>query len=118
MSRHLAVSIMACTATAAVWVLTAFISSAVALHGAWQDHHTAADGSRCCGLRDCQPTRLRILRIEETTVRLEMEGAWVFDLPRASFHLSEDAQDWWCARNPTFPPSTENTRCVFVAVGT
>jgi hypothetical protein len=92
-------------------------SSALALHGTWQDHYSGADGARCCGVKDCQQIEMRIVRIDDGTVTVEFAAGWIFPIPRTSFHLSEDAHDWWCARNPAEPPSTGNTRCVFKAIG-
>lgn len=91
-------------------------SGALALHGHWTDHYTDATGSPCCGKRDCLQTPLRILTADATTITLEIAGQ-VVQIPQRIFYTSEDMHDWWCAKNPTQPPSTENTRCVFLAIG-
>ena len=53
---------------------------------------------------------------ETVTIDLPQLRA-VIVIPRQSYHTSEDEHDYWCAVKPDQPPSTDNTRCVFIAVG-
>ena len=93
-------------------------STASSFHGHFTDHYRSAAGSPCCGVHDCRIVSLRVLRtIGEEVVVLEIAGRFVIELPRGSVHASEDGHDWWCALNPAMEPTTSNTRCVFIAVG-
>lgn len=92
-------------------------SVALALHGHWQDHYTDAKGMACYGRRDCQPTHLRVVALTQEWVMLEIAGTFLVHLPPAAFHHSEDLQDWVCLKEVGHPPTTENIRCAFVAIG-
>ena len=91
---------------------------AVALHGHWIDHYQSATGMSCCGVRDCVKTPLRLLDMTPDTVTVELpQLRKVITIPRQSYHASEDTHDYWCAVKQDQLPSTDNTRCVFLAVG-
>ena len=95
---------------------------ALALHGSWQDHYTDEHGSRCCGVADCLRVRIQVVTTTENAppeskMTLILNEEVVIQLAPSAVHISEDTHAWWCARNATYPPSTENTRCVFLAVG-
>jgi hypothetical protein len=92
-------------------------SGALALHGHWISHYTDASGVPCCGMHDCVKTSMRVLHADKTTLVLEISGAFLVHIPQGSFFPSEDDSDWWCALDPAKPPSTANTRCAFLAVG-
>ena len=99
---------------AGVFLLT---TSVFALHGHWISHYFDADKTPCCGLSDCQVVHLRVLQQNVISVELEIAGKYKIQLPHGSFYQSEDGQDWWCAKYREEPPSTENTRCAFIAIG-
>ena len=90
---------------------------ASASHGHWTDHYRTADHRLCCGQTDCEPAHLRVITGNDETVILEVAGAYLVSLPRGSLHHSEDLQDWFCRPRPTEPPSTLNSLCAFIAIG-
>lgn len=92
-------------------------SGVFAVHGHWTDHYSSASGTACCGARDCQKVHVRVLRQTQDIVVMEVNGILVL-LPSKSFHPSEDGSDYWCTKHIDETISTENTRCVFLAVGT
>src|SRR3990172_8418870 len=92
-------------------------SGSLAIRGHWTDHYADASGMACCGRRDCQPTHLRVLARTPDWVVLEIAGTFIVQLRPTAFHHSEDQQDWWCARDHRQPPSSQNIRCAFVAIG-
>lgn len=94
-----------------------FASVALAVHGYWQDHYRGADHLPCCGPHDCQRTHLRILTVTPTMLTLEIAGAYIVDVPQSAFYPSEDAYDYWCAKDPERLPATDNIRCAFLAIG-
>lgn len=95
-----------------------YVSIAFAAHGHWTDHYTNAFGMPCCGVRDCVKIPMRVIAITDETFTIDVPSRHVtFTIPRQSYHLSEDEHDYWCAVSLHDPPTPENTRCVFIAIG-
>ena len=87
-------------------------------HGHWTDHYQSVTGTPCCGVKDCVKTSMRMLDRTEETVTIEIPHLrTVITIPRQSYHISEDEHDYWCAVIFNHPPTAENTRCVFIVVG-
>lgn len=98
--------------------LVLLVATVWATHAHWISHYTDAVDTPCCGLRDCIQVHLRVVASDGSMVTLEIGGQYRFQLHRGSFHPSEDEHDWWCAKIVSEPPSTINTRCAFIAIGT
>jgi hypothetical protein len=47
--------------------------------------------------------------------KVEVDGVQ-FEIDSKAVHLSEDENDWYCAKFPEKPISEENTRCIFIGV--
>lgn len=89
-----------------------------AQHGHWTDKYRNVDNSPCCGTRDCTQAHIRVISSAGDIIVLEISGIPVV-LSARSFFPSEDGSDWWCAKYPSATvPSTENTRCAFITIGT
>lgn len=103
------------------WLLLYFLLvpvSALGTHGHWIDHYKNADSISCCGVHDCLKIPMRIMKVDEKSITVDIPSRQaIVDIPRQSYHPSEDEHDYWCAVNPKNPPTTNNTRCVFIAVG-
>jgi hypothetical protein len=88
-----------------------------ATHGSWMDHYFSANAAPCCGLRDCRKAHVRVIKPLESWIILEVDGITI-TIPEKSFHASEDLADYWCAVHNDEQISSDNTRCVFLAIGT
>ncbi len=89
---------------------------AQATHGHWMDHYRNAKGFPCCSKKDCVVVQARLLPHAGPEAALEINGVPI-RLDFGSVHVSEDTSSHWCAKDPDEPISTENTYCVFLAVG-
>ena len=89
-----------------------------AQHGDWQDKYSNGE-SRCCGMRDCQVVRARLLTPMTTDLRLmtvEVEGV-VMIVSSRKVHISEDDHAWYCAQGSSTTINVANLRCLFLAIG-
>ena len=103
-----------CSWVALVLVLVC-ASLSVAVHGAWHDHYTSAQGMPCCGKRDCVVVRARLLHQNAEETAVEVEGQ-PYMVPTRSVHASEDMHDWACWAVTDRP--NQLLRCLFLAIGT
>ena len=108
--------VIVCTLSMFVAIFFMGIPITLANHGHWIDHYSSAEGTACCGLRDCQKVHVRVVREIQEVVVVEVNGIMVF-LPKKSLHPSEDDADYWCQKHIGNEISTANTRCIFLAVG-
>ena len=85
----------------------------------WMRPYRDAHGMGCCSEADCIESTVSIEpeTDQESPVRTVRVNGVTFVLPRKSIHASETAAAYWCYRSIHVPPSTENTRCVFYAIG-
>lgn len=81
--------------------------------GSWQDTYKSADGSSCCGPKDCKVVPVALIGRNGTMIEALVMGVKVI-LPAKSVHQSEDTQSYWCQREPGKPPADNNIRCLFV----
>lgn len=113
------VFILAAIAFVALMLLLIFSVSANAMHGDWTDHYKSVNDVPCCHLeRDCLPTQVRIIKMEDGVVTAEVAGE-VIMLPQKSVHLSEEMTTYRCRRwgQPEDKVTSDNTRCIFFSIG-
>ena len=102
-----------------LFLFVAYVTPAVSLHGDWTDHYTSVNDTPCCHLeKDCLKTEVRIISMDDKLVTAEVGGE-VIMLPRKSVHLSEEQNTYRCRRwgQPDDKITSENTRCIFYAIG-
>ena len=87
-----------------------------AQHGHWTDKYKSFDGGLCCGLLDCHVVPVRLVRQDGTQTTVEV-GNERMQLPSDSVHISEDMSTWICIRSIQGGITAQNTRCVFLAIG-
>ena len=85
-------------------------------HGNWMDKYRGVGGMPCCGDLDCTKVSARIVGFGRETTLVEVDGE-LLEIDAQAVHTSEDDYDWYCRRLKDKPVSQDNTRCVFVSVG-
>jgi hypothetical protein len=91
-------------------------------HGHWIDRYRSANGSLCCGVRDCVEVTARLVEDRGRTWLAEVNGRLV-ELPNGSVHVSHEPTAYWCyqGQGTCLPPQLDISpgcgRCLFLAVG-
>ena len=97
----------------------------------WMEGYTGRNNQSCCSQLDCLETPIALIPrpARQGHVWVQVAGASL-ELPISWVHESEDTHAYWCCLEPQMqsymgkelpcmlgPPSRDNTRCVFYAVG-
>ena len=64
-------------------------------HGHWIDRYRSANGSLCCGVRDCVEVTARLVEDRGRTWLAEVNRTLV-ELPTGSVHVSHEPVAYWC----------------------
>lgn len=105
-----------------VGVLLALPMLLWANHGHWIDRDRSANGSLCCGEKDCVQVTARLVEDRGKVWLAEVNGTLV-ELPKGSVHVSQEPMAYWCYQGhgacppPQLDISPVCGRCLFVAVG-
>lgn len=71
--------------------------------------------SGCCSHHDCKEGRVRLYQESDPSkATVGIDDYKPFSFERSRIHPSKNGRDYFCRRDLTQPPDSENTRCVFV----
>lgn len=70
--------------------------------------------SGCCSHRDCMEAPVTVVYQNADWARVSIADFPAFELETWKIHPSKNGRAYFCRRELSRPPDTENTRCVFV----
>jgi len=70
--------------------------------------------SGCCSHRDCMEAPVSVTHQNADWAKVSIADFSAFELETVKIHPSKNGKGYFCRRDLSRPPDSENTRCVFI----